>query len=327
MSCAMDYNSSTAMDILANIQPRWKKLSNKYKNITMNTIFASKHRRSFQMHHIRRIFIAALIILLFCSLSSSALAHSGKTDARGGHYNRSTGEYHYHHGYSAHDHWDMDDDGDLDCPYDFDDATNHSRGESSGKVYTSNISDNSSSDTKQTERNTVPSYAYWIIGILVFIIFVMYFVIQSKNETIDSNERSHRLKELDTKKGISALHKDLTEKFGADYLYAISGAPSGDYVDEKSLPHSSTALTNKFSDEYTFYLGGPWNNSETKYHHSSCRYARSALPINIIQIKNSRRYRSCALCYRKLPDTAWVEKYNAHYSFLKQYIDQQEQNL
>lgn len=32
------------------------------------------------------------------------LAHPGGTDASGGHYDRSTGEYHYHHGYPAHQH-------------------------------------------------------------------------------------------------------------------------------------------------------------------------------------------------------------------------------
>lgn len=33
-----------------------------------------------------------------------ASAHSGNTDAQGGHYNHSTNEYHYHHGYPAHQH-------------------------------------------------------------------------------------------------------------------------------------------------------------------------------------------------------------------------------
>lgn len=33
-----------------------------------------------------------------------AFAHSGRTDSKGGHYDRSTGKYHYHHGYSAHQH-------------------------------------------------------------------------------------------------------------------------------------------------------------------------------------------------------------------------------
>ena len=45
---------------------------------------------------------AAIILLLCCSVF--AFAHSGRTDDAGGHYDRSTGEYHYHHGYSAHQH-------------------------------------------------------------------------------------------------------------------------------------------------------------------------------------------------------------------------------
>lgn len=43
-----------------------------------------------------------LSMLLFCfSLSPTAYAHPGRTDANGGHYNRSTGEYHYHNGGSS----------------------------------------------------------------------------------------------------------------------------------------------------------------------------------------------------------------------------------
>jgi hypothetical protein len=41
-----------------------------------------------------------------------AFAHPGKTDKNGGHTDKSTGEYHYHHGYEAHQH-----DGDV-CPLD-----------------------------------------------------------------------------------------------------------------------------------------------------------------------------------------------------------------
>ena len=73
--------------------------------------------------------IALLIcfaVCLFSLLVSTVFAHPGKTDSKGGHTNHSTGEYHYHHGYSAHDHYDMDGDGVVDCPYDFDDKTDHS---------------------------------------------------------------------------------------------------------------------------------------------------------------------------------------------------------
>ena len=45
--------------------------------------------------------IATVIVTCLGSISS---AHSGRTDASGGHYDRSTGLYHYHHGYPAHRH-------------------------------------------------------------------------------------------------------------------------------------------------------------------------------------------------------------------------------
>lgn len=58
----------------------------------------------------------AVFIAMLC-LAVPALAHSGRTDGNGGHYNRATGEYHYHHGYPAHQHPGGE------CPYDFHDNT------------------------------------------------------------------------------------------------------------------------------------------------------------------------------------------------------------
>lgn len=59
------------------------------------------------------ILITAIIILVISAIS--CLAHSGRTDGRGGHYDRSSGEYHFHHGYSAHQHPNGV------CPYDDED--------------------------------------------------------------------------------------------------------------------------------------------------------------------------------------------------------------
>lgn len=42
-----------------------------------------------------------LALLLLCT---AVFAHSGGTDANGGHHNRKRGGYHYHHGRPAHDH-------------------------------------------------------------------------------------------------------------------------------------------------------------------------------------------------------------------------------
>lgn len=58
-----------------------------------------------------------LAIILSLSTPLTALAHSGGTDSRGGHIDHSNGSYHYHHGYPEHHHYDMDDDGIIDCPY------------------------------------------------------------------------------------------------------------------------------------------------------------------------------------------------------------------
>ena len=65
----------------------------------------------------RRQFI--LLFFLICALASSTgYAHSGGTDAKGGHYDHSTGQYHYHHGYSAHQHPNGV------CPYENKNSTN-----------------------------------------------------------------------------------------------------------------------------------------------------------------------------------------------------------
>lgn len=59
-----------------------------------------------------------LIAVALCmNIPIATFAHSGRTDAAGGHFNHDTGEYHYHHGYSAHQHSDTDGDGIVDCPY------------------------------------------------------------------------------------------------------------------------------------------------------------------------------------------------------------------
>lgn len=75
------------------------------------------------------------LLLLLAILVTPAFAHPGRTDSNGGHYDRSTGKYHYHHGYPAHQHYDINGDGTPDCPYNFKDTTSHSGG-ASGYSYT-----------------------------------------------------------------------------------------------------------------------------------------------------------------------------------------------
>ena len=76
-----------------------------------------------------------LLLALLPLLAVPVAAHPGRTDSNGGHTNRSTGEYHYHHGYPAHQHYDQNGDGKPDCPYEFDDKTDHSSANSSKNGY------------------------------------------------------------------------------------------------------------------------------------------------------------------------------------------------
>ena len=66
----------------------------------------------------KRIFIFSLCILFVLVLPFSLSAHSGGTDEHGGHYDKETGKYHYHHGYPAHQHVGEK------CPYDNGTAAN-----------------------------------------------------------------------------------------------------------------------------------------------------------------------------------------------------------
>ena len=40
--------------------------------------------------------IIAIVTILLVAITATALAHPGRTDSNGGHYNRKTGEYHKH---------------------------------------------------------------------------------------------------------------------------------------------------------------------------------------------------------------------------------------
>ena len=77
----------------------------------------------------KRILTAALVLILTLPLLTVS-AHPGRTDSSGGHTDSKTGDYHYHHGYPAHAHFDIDGNGTIDCPYDFDDQTSRTSGTS-----------------------------------------------------------------------------------------------------------------------------------------------------------------------------------------------------
>ena len=106
----------------------------------------------------KRIIVFISLLLL---LSISVSAHGGRTDSSGGHIDSSTGEYHYHHGFPAHQHYDMDGDGDVDCPYEFVDKTEETSGSSTGSGSSSSggSSSNNGSSNIVTSSNSSDSFS------------------------------------------------------------------------------------------------------------------------------------------------------------------------
>ena len=121
-------------------------------------------RRRISLKRIYKILISFVSIALISCSAILVYAHPGGTDSNGGHYNRSTGEYHYHHGYPEHQHINGT------CPYQFDDRTaENSRSGSSANSNTNNTtSRQTTSRTLQDEPQKTIDYE-WLWPVLSFL--------------------------------------------------------------------------------------------------------------------------------------------------------------
>lgn len=162
-------------------------------------------------------FLSLMFALYF--LITPVFAHPGRTDSAGGHYDRSTGEYHYHHGYSAHQHYDMDGDGIPDCPYNFKDTTNHSSGSSSSYSYTTTPATFATVPTTSSPRaTTAPQETTTgkkegkngMIGWIVSLALVLALYGCSKSHQRESDIEQDRMRKKD--KEIQSLKQSLEAK-------------------------------------------------------------------------------------------------------------------
>lgn len=126
-----------------------------------------------------------LALLLLVCIVFQASAHPGRTDSSGGHYNRSTGEYHYHHGYPPHQHTNGI------CPYNYDDRANPNSGTNS---YASSQQNNAASADVVEVNQEIPSaissqelqiydYVEWSFAASMVLPFIMAFFLGSGYKT------------------------------------------------------------------------------------------------------------------------------------------------
>lgn len=262
-------------------------------------------------------FLYFLVVTVLFTFVMTASAHPGKTDSNGGHWDSETGEYHYHHGYPAHDHYDADGDGTIDCPYDFDDQTNHSSGSNGSGT---------SAPTKSSREDTIVEL--WIVCVMALVFAVaitfMFFYIASKNNAIKDLHNKHK-QEVDEQtkciqRNLMCLNSDIIEKYGNSYLYQICGAPNGDYLGEDNLPTTYDTFQHAWGEKYTFYLSSQCYSRTKRIHRLSCRHASPQHPVNAYRVNRSLYdYEPCRICKPSVPDTAWVDKYLKYKAFFTKY--------
>lgn len=112
----------------------------------------------------KKILLLLTPIVFVFLLSLSAFAHPGRTDSQGGHRDSSTGTYHFHHGYPAHQHTNGV------CPYDHDDKTD----KSSSPIKSSNSQeeDNTYSTIPSTSNSSSDSKTFKDVLPILIIIFL-----------------------------------------------------------------------------------------------------------------------------------------------------------
>lgn len=102
-------------------------------------------------HQTKRIIGITVLTTVLLSFSIATYAHSGDTDSAGGHYDHSTGVYHYHHGKPAHQHINGV------CPYEKNTKTN-SIAESTTLVSADTITvQNTTRKNTETSKSSVQS--------------------------------------------------------------------------------------------------------------------------------------------------------------------------
>lgn len=263
----------------------------------------------------KRILIFAVCLFL---LTMSAFAHGGSTDEDGGHTDRSTGDYHYHHGYPAHDHEDLDGDGDLDCPYDFDDQTDHGSNNGEHRKDSSNNDGSKFSATEFTEtKDEKPSTPKWKIMIIVILIvgiivccLIISHLTKSEKEAIAKMEQAEKKAD----KAKFDICVQLCKQLGTDYKLKIAGAPSGVYIGSDKLPHSYDRTTGtKWGYNCTYIVSkSSYSRSAGTFHRMGCRYIKcwsEMQEVHFTDVVGRHTMCPCKVCNEHNKDLQWQEEY------------------
>lgn len=249
---------------------------------------------------------AGMLFLLAAVCCISVLAHPGRTDGNGGHWDRSTGEYHYHHGYPAHQHTDGV------CPYDFDDKTGENSGTSSSnpamqKAKEIDSRNATASSTKQDAGEDCGTREKWILLIVlgVPIIFIggtaIEAICEKRRTTARRAAEAEKLR-ADQQVKEQRLQAE-RERFLLDYdgksLDEVIPPPqAGDAIGEDGLPFG--AGDGRWG-RYTVYI----TQKGEVYHSRSVCGTACGRPVNLALVRNRR---PCSRCCKQATDLWWYDQ-------------------
>lgn len=261
-----------------------------------------------------RLILFAVALIMLCSLTVPVLAHSGKTDGDGGHYDNEAGEYHYHHGYPAHDHYDMDSDGYEDCPYDFDDRTGWNSGSTDSNHVSSYVSLPKEDETVKHDSGgeTMPLSTFVLVCI-GFAIAILCAVLRVRSANNDLEESQRKIDAL-TKEVFDSQKRYYQLVYGNKTLAEIMSAPKGCGVDSLDMPYCFTRPGDKREwGDYTVFI-----STYGKCYHSYKGCSGAYIPKNATHL-NSKLYAPCHRCNPSFPNLAWFEQYKAHMEIIRKY--------
>ena len=260
--------------------------------------------------------IAAVVIALLLCLSVS-FAHPGRTDSSGGHYNRSTGEYHYHHGYPAHQHVNNT------CPYGFDDRTGENSGSSTSSSREPPIISTRKMPTVSTGNNTQTNPSNGGIAKKIFLYailcavgtYVCYKIIDRcakiyKERVFVKNHGSAKFADR-LRPQLQEIKQRRLELQKKEYFSPrkACGVPNEAFLNDKLLPCTKGDPT-PFGKYTVFY-----NFNTKKFHFAHCIYARYGRGMNILNLPIDAT--PCSRCLYRAPSLDWIDPYREYMAAFK----------
>lgn len=234
-------------------------------------------------------------------MTSPSYAHSGRTDSSGGHYNHTTGEYHYHHGYPAHQHPNGV------CPYDFDDRTGGNSGSSGGGSSLTSGGGGGKAVPAGTAADDSPGFSIPISAVLIGCAIGGYALLYLFAVIFDRVQTRKYMRQWGAKR------KELLDLYGGKTkrkLASECGMPDGIEIGPDGLPKEVNS--SGWGDSLTFYI----SPSGQAYHMCPTCTKSAIIPIHAANLRNRR---PCYRCFPCAPDMEWYWRYRSILKLLEDY--------